>query len=82
MAPTRPSIMSEGARMSAPASACTSDWRTSASSVSSLAISRAAQQAVVAVARVGIERDVEDDADVEAGRLDRRASPGTRGSPG
>ena len=31
MAPTRPSIMSEGARMSAPASACTSDWRTSAS---------------------------------------------------
>ena len=76
MAPTRPSIMSEGASTSAPASACTSDWRTSTSSVSSLAISPPRTQPVVAMAGVGIERDVEDDADVEARRLDgaRRAA--------
>ena len=39
MAPTRPSIMSEGATMSAPAAACESEARTSCSTVTSLAIS-------------------------------------------
>ena len=38
MAPTRPSIMSDGAMMSQPASACTSACRTSTATVSSLRI--------------------------------------------
>ena len=38
MAPTRPSIMSEGATRSAPARACTTDMRASTSTVSSLRI--------------------------------------------
>jgi len=41
IAPIRPSIMSEGPRISAPASACASAMRASASTVSSLTISPA-----------------------------------------
>ena len=39
MAPTRPSIMSDGATMSAPAAACDTAARTSCSTVGSFAIS-------------------------------------------
>ena len=60
----RPSIMSEGAMMSQPASAWTSACRTRTSTVSSLTISSPAHQPVMAVAGVGVERDVAQDADV------------------
>ena len=64
MAPTRPSIMSDGAMMSQPASASTRACLTSTSTVSSLRISPSLEQAVMAVAGIGIERDVAQDADV------------------
>ena len=70
MAPMRPSIMSEGAMMSQPASACTSAWRTSACERLVVEDLAAAHQAVVAVAGVGVERHVEQHADVEPGLAD------------
>ena len=79
MAPTRPSIMSEGAMMSQPASACTSaclHQRLKRLVVDDLAV---AHQAVVAVAGVGVERHVEQHADVEHRPCAWRAWRGTRG---
>ena len=72
----RPSIMSEGASTSAPASACTSACLTSAALRLVVDDLVADQQAVVSVACVGIERDVENDAEVEPGVFDgaRRAA--------
>ncbi len=60
----RPSIMSDGATMSTPASACTSACRTS--SAHGLVVQHVAvgvQHAVLAVAGVGVERDVGQDAE-------------------
>ena len=50
--------------MSQPASACTSACRTSTATVSSLRMSPSAHQAVMAVAGVGIERDVAEHAEI------------------
>jgi len=66
---TRPSIMSEGAMMSAPASASTSAWRVSTATVRR-EDDAVAQQPVMAMAGVGIERDVAEDADLRHGLLD------------
>ena len=57
--------------MSQPASACTSAIRSSASSVSSFSDHPVAHQPVVAVGIVGIERHVEQHADLRHRRLDR-----------
>ncbi len=62
MAPTRPSIMSDGATMSQPAAPGTTACRQSTSTVSSLRISAVADQAVVTEAVERIERHVADDA--------------------
>ena len=70
MAPTRPSIMSEGAMMSAPASASTSACCTSTATVSSLTMTPSRSEPVMAVAGVGIERDVAEDADLRHLLLD------------
>ena len=63
----RPSIMSDGAMMSAPAAAWLSAWPTSTSTVSSLSdIAGLVEQPVLPVAGIGIERDVGQHADVVA----------------
>ena len=67
MRPTRPSIMSEGATMSAPAAACDSAARASCSTVGSLSDLLADQDAAVAVRRVLAQADVGDDQ--QAGHL-------------
>ena len=70
--PTRPSIMSDGAITSQPASAWTRACCASTASVSSLRdIAVVVDQPVLAVRGVGIERDVADHAEVRYGRLDR-----------
>ena len=61
--------------MSAPASAWLSAWRTSTATVSSLRIAPSSQQAVMAVAGIGIERHVGEDADIGHGLLDGAAGP-------
>ena len=61
MAPTRPSIMSDGATMSAPAAACDTAARTSCSTVGSFAISSSIDDAAVAVVGVLAQADVGDD---------------------
>ncbi len=71
IAPTRPSIMSDGAMMSAPACACTSACSTSTGD--GVVIDDAAaviDQPVVAMRRVGIERDVGQHADLRHRILD------------
>ena len=65
---------------SAPARAWLSAWRTSASTVSSLRIvispaATLADEAVVAVAGVGVEGDVGDEAELREFALDRAAGP-------
>ncbi len=72
----RPSIMSDGAMMSAPASACITAARTIWSTVSSLTMIAVAQDAVMAVAGEGIERHVGDDADIRHRLLEGARSPG------
>ena len=64
MAPTRPSIMSDGAMMSQPASAWTSAWRTSTATVSSLTNDAVLHQPVMAVTGIGVERHVAEHADL------------------
>ena len=71
MAPTRPSIMSDGAMMSAPASAWSTAWRDQQRDRLVVEDPLAVHQAVMAVAGVGVERHVGDDADLRHGRLDR-----------
>ena len=66
----RPSIMSEGAMMSAPASASTRACFASIATVSSLAMTPSRKQPVMAVAGIGIERDVAQDADLRHRLLD------------
>ena len=75
MAPTRPSIMSDGAMMSQPASAWTRACRTRASSVASLRISPSSIKPVMAMAGIGIERHIAHDADLRHRRLDRPHRP-------
>ena len=58
MAPTRPSIMSDGAMMSLPASACITAWRDQDGDGVVVEDDAVAQEAVVAVAGIGIERHV------------------------
>ena len=70
MAPTRPSIMSDGAMMSQPASACTSACRTSTSTRLVIGDIAVDQQAVMAVAGIGIERHVAQHADLGHRLLD------------
>ena len=70
MAPTRPSIMSDGATMSAPAAACDTAARTSCSTVASLAISSSIDEAAVAVDGVLAQADVGDDQHVRHFALD------------
>ena len=60
IAPTRPSIMSDGATMSAPARACESASRASSSSVASLSTSLPAHHAAMAVVGVLAHADVGD----------------------
>ena len=60
MAPTRPSIMSDGAMMSAPASASETDCLARFSSVASLSTSWPCEHAAVAVVGVLAEADVDD----------------------
>ena len=71
IAPMRPSIMSDGPRMSAPASACTSAMLLQRRSVSSFRTTPSRDQPVVAVGVVGVERHVEHDPDLRHRRLDR-----------
>ena len=61
--------------MSAPASACTSDLAHQRLERLVVGDLGAAHQAVVSVVRVGIERDVKHDADVEAGVFDGARRP-------
>ena len=65
--------MSEGAITSAPARAWASAWRVSAATLSSLTNPVARHQAVVAVAGVGVERHVSDEAEPGEFLLDRAA---------
>ena len=67
---------------SAPASACTSAWRTSCATLASLTISSPSMMPVMAVAGIGIERDVDDEADLRHGRLDGAAGACRRGFRG
>ena len=60
IAPTRPSIMSLGATMSAPARACDTASRASSSSVASLSTSPSSNDAAVPVIRVLAQADVGD----------------------
>ena len=78
MAPTRPSIMSEGAMMSAPASTCTSAWRTSTCDGEVIMHIAVADQPVMAVAGIGIERHVAQDADLGTAFLMARTLRQTR----
>ena len=72
IAATRPSIMSDGATMSAPASAWTSAWSTSTfDRVVVDDVAGLVDEPVVAVRGVGIERDVGQDADLRHRVLDR-----------
>ena len=71
IAPTRPSIMSDGATMSAPAAACDTAARTSCSTVGSFAISSSIDDAAVAVVGVLAQADVGDDEHVRHLALDR-----------
>ena len=71
MAPTRPSIMSDGATMSAPASAWISACSTRSFTVSSLTMRPSFEQAVMAVIGERIERDIDHDADLRRGVLHR-----------
>jgi len=75
IAPTRPSIMSDGAMMSQPASASTSACLTSTSTVSSLRISAVVKEPVMAVAGIGIERDIAQEADLGHFLLDGPDGP-------
>ena len=78
----RPSIMSDGATMSTPASAWHSAWRGQRDD--RLVVRHVAglvEQAVLAVARVRVERDVGDDAqlrEIAPSARARRAAPGPR----
>ena len=63
--------MSDGAMMSQPASASTSAWARSAIGGLIVDDGAAAQEAVVAVAGIGIERDVAEHADLRHRLLDR-----------
>ena len=58
---------------SAPASACTSAWRTSWPTLASLTISSPSISAVMAVAGIGVERHVGDEPDLRHRRLDGAA---------
>ena len=71
MRPTRPSIMSDGATMSAPAAACDSAARASCSTVASLTISSPSSDAAVAVRRVLAQAHVGDDQQVRDLALER-----------
>ena len=67
IAATRPSIMSDGATMSAPASAWTSAWSTRiCDGVVVDDVAGLVDQPVMAVRGVGIERDVGEHADLRA----------------
>ena len=70
IAPTRPSIMSDGAMMSQPASACTSACLHQHGDGLVVEDGAVAHQAVVAVAGVGIERHVAQHADLRHRLLD------------
>ena len=73
MAPTRPSIMSLGATTSAPARAWqTACWQRTATVSSFRMRAVFGDDAVVAVARVGIERDVGDHDQLREFRLESR----------
>jgi hypothetical protein len=63
MPPTRPSIMSDGAMTSQPASRLGQRLLAQHLEVSSLTIVPSAEQPVMAMAGIGIERHVADDAD-------------------
>ncbi len=73
IAPTRPSIMSEGAITSAPARAWLSDCSHQNGDGFVVEDGLALHHAVVAVAGVGVERDICDQADVGNFLLDRAA---------
>ena len=73
IAPMRPSIMSEGATISAPASACASACLTSASTVLVHHVAAGVDQAVLAVGGVRIQRHVADQAEFAAVPASRRA---------
>ena len=75
IAPTRPSIMSEGAITSQPASAWTRACLARTARVASFDHVVALEQTVVAVGGVGIERDVADHAELRQRVLDRAHRP-------
>ena len=75
MAPTRPSIMSEGAMMSQPACACTRACLTSTATVSSLRMTPSPQQPVMAMAGERVERHVTQHAEVRDLPLDGANRP-------
>ena len=82
IAPTRPSIMSDGAMMSQPAFACTSACLHQQLDRLVVEDDLAVHHPVVAVARIGVERDVGDEPDLRHRGLDRAAAPGRRGCRG